>query len=369
MTNGWARHHVGEFELDTSWDAPAGSVTVLFGRSGAGKSMTLRTIAGLVRPDEGRVEVGGRVVYDSERGEWVPPHRRRVGYLPQDYGLFPHLSVIGNVEYGIPRRGPDREARLSRVREIVETLGLQGLEDRRPSSLSGGQRQRTALARALASAPDVLLLDEPFAALDEDLRRTVRREIRLVLRSSTVPVLLVTHDAEEALALADRVHIIDDGRVIASGDPFDLIVQPAQERIARLSGVENLFRLRVVSIQPVEGTMVCANQTNTIQLSVPATTDARPGDEVTVGIRAVDVILARNEPTGLSARNLLEGSVHSVEPRAPGFDVSLDCSGMRIVAHVTRVAVEALSLRPGATAWAVLKASSCYVLEADPNGN
>jgi molybdate transport system ATP-binding protein len=214
-----------------------------------------------------------------------------------------------------------------------------------------------------------LLLDEPFAALDEDLRRTVRREIRLVLRSSTVPVLLVTHDAEEALALADRVHIIDDGHVIASGDPFDLIVQPAQERIARLSGVENLFRLHVVSIQPVEGTMVCTDQTATVQLSVPAATDARPGDEVTVGIRAVDVILARDEPAGLSARNLLEGSVHSVEPRAPGFDVSLDCGGIRIVAHVTRVAVDALSLRPGATAWAVLKASSCYVLEADPNGN
>jgi molybdate transport system ATP-binding protein len=113
--------------------------------------------------------------------------------------------------------------------------------------------------------------------------------------------------------------------------------------------------------------MVCADQANTIQLSVPATTDARTGDEITVGIRAVDVILAHDEPTGLSARNLLEGTVHSVEPRAPGFDVSLDCGNLRIVAHVTRVAVDALSLRPGATAWAVLKASSCYVLEADPN--
>ena len=159
------------------------------------------------------------------------------------------------------------------------------------------------------------------------------------------------------------------GRVIASGDPFDLIVQPAQERIARLSGVENLFRMRVVSIQPVEGTMVCADQANTVQLSVPATTGAHPGDEVTVGIRAVDVILARDEPTGLSARNLLEGNVHAVEPRAPGFDVSVDCGGLRIVAHVTRVAVDALSLRPGATAWAVLKASSCYVLQSDAKGD
>ena len=363
MTTGWARHRIGDFRLDTAWDAPSGSVTVLFGASGAGKSMTLRAIAGLLRPDEGHVEVGGRVVFDSGRGEWTPPHRRRVGYLPQDYGLFPHLSLIQNVEYGLPRKALDREARLARVRETIRTLGLEGFEDRRPASLSGGQRQRTALARALASAPDVLLLDEPFAALDEDLRRTVRHEIRLILRSSNIPVLLVTHDAEEALALADRVHVIDGGRVVASGDPFGLITQPARERIARLSGVENLFPMRVVSVDPAEGTMVCQDRSGAVRLSVPATADAGPGEQVIIGIRADDVILARDEPVGLSARNLLPGVVSAVEPRAPGYDVSLETNGLRIVAHLTRQAVEALELRPGAGAWAVLKASSCYVLE------
>ena len=364
MTTGWARHRIGDFELDISWDAPIGSVTVLFGRSGAGKSMTLRAIAGLLRPREGHVEVGGRVVFDGAHKQWVPPHHRRVGYLPQDYGLFPHLSVIDNVTYGVPKNGPDRDTRLTRVREIIGTLGLSGLEARRPDSLSGGQRQRTALARALASAPDVLLLDEPFAALDQELRRTVRREIRQILRSSNVPVLLVTHDAEEALALADRVHVIDEGRVIASGDPHELIVQPARERIARLTGVENLLRMRVITTQPAEGTMICTNPTDTVQLAVPVTTSAQPGDEVTIGIRASDVILAREEPRGLSARNLLSGTIDAVEPRAPGFDVALDCGGLRIVAHVTRSAVDALGLRPGVSAWAVLKASSCYVLDS-----
>ena len=366
MTTGWARHRIGDFQLDTAWDAPSGSVTVLFGPSGAGKSMTLRAIAGLLRPEEGHVEVGGRVVFDSDRREWAPPHRRRVGYLPQDYGLFPHLSLIQNVQYGLPRNALDQDARLARAREIVRTLGLEGLEHRRPASLSGGQRQRTALARALASAPDVLLLDEPFAALDEDLRRTVRHEIRLVLQSSSVPVLLVTHDAEEALALADRVHIIDRGRVVASGDPFALIRQPAKERIARLSGVENLFSMRVVSIHPAEGTMVCQDQSGTVRLYVPATADAQVDDQVVIGIRAADVILARDEPVGLSARNLLSGVIHAVEPRIPGFDVSLESNGLRIVAHVTRQAVDALALRPGMGAWAVLKASSCYVLEKGP---
>jgi molybdate transport system ATP-binding protein len=363
VTTGWVRHRVGDFELNTSWDVAPGSVTVLFGRSGAGKSMTLRAITGLLRPTEGHVEVGGRVVFDAGNGDWVPPHHRKVGYLPQDYGLFPHLSVFGNITYGLPKKGPDREIRLTRVREMIATLRLEGLETRRPDSLSGGQRQRTALARALASAPDVLLLDEPFAALDEDLRRTVRREIRQILLSSDVPVLLVTHDAEEALALADRVHIIDQGRSIATGEPFELIVQPAQERIARLTGVENILQMRVADIRPRDGTMICTDLADTVRLEIPATTVGKPGDEVTVGIRAGDVILAREEPKGLSARNLLAGSISAVEPRAPGFDVSLDCGSVRIVAHVTRNAIDDLDLRPGVPAWAVLKASSCYVLE------
>ncbi len=365
MTAGWARHRIGNFMLDTAWDAPSGSVTVLFGASGAGKSMTLRVIAGLLRPQEGHVEVGGRVVFDSERREWVPPHHRRVGYLPQDYGLFPHLSLMQNVQFGLPRNGLDREERLARAHQVVRTLGLEGLEDRRPASLSGGQRQRTALARALASAPDVLLLDEPFAALDESLRRAVRHEIRQVLRSSNVPVLLVTHDAEEALALADRVHIIDQGRVVDSGDPFDLIMQPTKERVARLSGVENLFSMRVASVHPAEGTMLCEDQSGTVQLSVPTAAGVQPGDQVGIGIRASDVILARDQPIGLSAQNLLSGTVHAVEPRAPGFDVVIESGGLRVIAHVTRHAVDTLALRPGTGAWAVLKASSCFVLEED----
>jgi molybdate transport system ATP-binding protein len=359
-TRGWVRYRVGGFTLDTAWEAAPGTVAVLYGPSGAGKSMTLRAIAGLVRPQEGRIEVGGRVVFDHETGLWTPPHERHVGYLPQDYGLFPHLTVAGNIAFGA--RDTDRAGLQRRVAGLVERFHLEGLEERRTWELSGGQRQRVALARALASEPDALLLDEPFTALDVELRRTVRQEIRGLLTSSQVPVLLVTHDAEEALALADTVYLIDDGRIVSSGEPLTVLRQPPQPRIARLAGVENLLSLTVESVRPQDGVMVCRHGEGQ-RLETPLA-DARVGERVTIGIRASDVILASQAPQGLSARNVLRARVADVSPRAPGYDVGLDCGeGLRLVCHVTRTALEELGVRPGAEVWAVVKASSCWVLQ------
>ncbi len=355
---GWVKHRIASFSLDVAWDVDVGTVTVLYGPSGAGKSLTLRAIAGLIRPDEGRIEMGGLVVFDRAAGLWMPPHKRGVGFMPQEYGLFPHLTVAGNITYGA--HGP---ASLQRARELTSTLGLEGLESRRIWQLSGGQRQRVALVRALATQPRVLLLDEPFAALDSDLRRTVRQEIRQVLTASRVPVILVTHDAEEALALADHVQIIDRGRIVAEGDPVTTLQQPAAPRIARLAGVENLVSMRIVRRQSEDGIMICHTLGEPpLPLETPLA-DARDGDAVTIGIRAADIILANSLPSGLSARNIIPGIVTSVMLRSPGFDVLLDCgSDLLLTAHVTGHAVTQLSISEGAHMWAVIKASNCFVL-------
>ena len=366
-TRGWVHYRVGEFSLETEWEIPPGQVLVIFGPSGSGKTTTLRAIAGLVRPWRGHIEVGGRVVYDGGSRVWVPPHQRRVGYLTQQYHLFPHLTVAENIAYGLPKRAIPTAR--ERVRQLVQAFHLEGLERRRSWELSGGEQQRVTLARALASGPDVLLLDEPFAALDMELRRTLRRELRSILEKADIPVLLVTHDREEALALGDSVQVIDGGRPLAQGEPLAILGQPGRGRVARLMGVENLFRLRVESRHPQDGTMVCIGEG--LQLEVPlddppaaAEHPTAEGETVTVGIRASDIILAREEPRGTSARNRLRGLVRSVELHPPGYEVTLDC-GASLRCHITGSALAEMGVEPGLTLWAVFKASSCFLVQGD----
>ena len=364
---GWVQCQVGDFHLETDWEIAPGQVLVLFGPSGAGKSTTLRAIAGLLRPVRGHVEVGGLVVYDSGEGVWVPTHKRRLGYLTQQYHLFPHLKVTANIAFGLQDRGST--ASENRVSELSELFQLGGLEDRYPWELSGGQQQRVALARALAPGPAMLLLDEPFASLDAELRRTLRREVRAMLTRSPVPVMLVTHDREEALALGDSVQVIDEGRTLAKGDPLEVLGQPGQGRVARLVGVENLFDLTVQTRNPRDGTMTCVGEG--LRLEVPLDSHFSGGtlpegeqDRITVGIRASDIILAKEELSGSSARNRLQGQVVSVESRPPGYAVTLDC-GQLLRCHITGASLEEMGIRAGQQLWAVFKASSCFLVDED----
>ncbi len=361
---GWLHCLVGDFELRLQWEVEPGKVLVLFGPSGAGKTTALRSMVGLLRPIAGRLEVDGLPMYDSEAGIWLPPHQRRIGYLTQQYHLFPHLNVLRNVAYGLQERqngGPNHL-----VSGLLENFELRGLEERYPWELSGGQQQRVALARALATEPRLLLLDEPFAALDVGLRRTVRQELRSILARSPAPVVLVTHDREEALSLGDEVQVIDGGRAIARGAPVDILGQPGQAAVARLVGVENLLRMRVASRHPRDGTMRLSvlGRGRTIFLETPI--DSGPagpdGDEwVTVGIRASDIILSSHEPVGTSARNRIPGTVTGIEARPPGYTVELDC-GIPLQCHVTGASLEEMEIQKGHRLWAVFKASSCFLV-------
>ena len=369
-TRGWAKYSVGEFSLEAQWDIPPGQVTALFGPSGAGKSTTLRIIAGLVRPDSGHIEIGGRVVFDGDTGTMVPVHRRRTGYLTQQFHLFPHLKVGANIAYGLS--GAKSTAGQDRVRQMIQTLRLQGLEDRYPWQLSGGQQQRVALARAMAPEPDVLLLDEPFNSLDAELRRVLRSEVRAMVGQSGTPALLVTHDREEALAMADWVQVVEKGRLVTEGQPLDVLGQPGRGRVARLVGVENLFDLTVESQNPRDGTMICVGEG--IRLEVPLDQEGSgpepegiqanpiPPRRVTVGIRASDIILSNTDLRGSSARNRLRGTVSAVEARPPGYTVTLDC-GRLFQCNITGAAMAEMAIKPGQELWAVFKASSCFLVQ------
>ena len=366
---GWVKCRVGTFTLDMAWEAPPAQILTLFGPSGAGKTTLLRAVAGLIRPQEGHIKIGERTVYDGASGTWIPPHQRRIGFLTQSYNLFPHLTIAGNIGYGLSGRSP--AARSGRVQELIESFQLAGLEDRRPHEISGGQQQRAALARALAPEPDLMLLDEPFNSLDVELRRTLRAELRKSLSVAGIPAILVTHDIEEAISMGDVVKVIENGRVIESGSPLEILGQPGQGRVARLVGVENLLRLRVASRHPQDGTMVCLGEGEVgLQLEVPLS-DVGDGEPVNVGIRASDIILADSEPTGSSARNRLPGEVTQIALRPPGYEITLACQGVLLKCHITGTSLNEMNIRQGNELWAVFKASSCFIVrdegETDPS--
>ena len=216
-------------------DANRGEFLALLGPSGCGKTTALRLVAGFERPDSGLVEIAGETVCATGAfgTRWIPPESRRIGMVFQDYALFPHLSVARNVAFGLPRHGSNRDAR---VASALATVGLAGLGDRTPDQLSGGQQQRVALARALAPGPEVILLDEPFSNLDADLRASVREEVRQILRDAGATAVLVTHDQEEALSIADRVAVMLDGCILQAGPPEELYHRPATRAIAEFIG-------------------------------------------------------------------------------------------------------------------------------------
>jgi iron(III) transport system ATP-binding protein len=219
---------------DVTLTVPERSFTAVLGASGSGKTTLLRTVAGFQRPAQGSVELAGQIV--DAAGRHVAPERRRVGYVAQEGALFPHLTVAANVGFGLRRGG--RSA--ARIGELLELVGLAGLQRRYPHELSGGQQQRVALARALAIGPSLVLLDEPFASLDAALRTTMRADVARVLRAAGTSVVLVTHDQQEALSLADQVVVLRQGRVAQVGEPRALYARPTDPELARFLGEANL---------------------------------------------------------------------------------------------------------------------------------
>ena len=348
----------GSFILNVHFRALAG-FTIVFGASGAGKTTLLDCIAGLTDPDEGRIAVGGEEIYDSEKKRKVATWKRRIGYVLQDLALFPHLTAEQNVAYGLHAL-PATERR-RRSREILTTLRIDHLRDRRPAHISGGERQRVALARALVTEPRALLLDEPLAALDRPTKSQILDDLRQWNQNHRVPILYVTHSSEEVFALGAEVIVLDEGRIVAQGRPHEVMRAPRLETVAQLSGFENVFDATVVALHEDRGTLTCRLGTSAVELETPLVR-AEVGSRLRVGIRAGDVLLATESPRGLSARNIVPGKIRGLDRRDVVVSAFVDCSGTEFEVHLTLAAREALHLAPGKKVWLVVKTHSCHLM-------
>jgi molybdate transport system ATP-binding protein len=336
-----AQVRLGALDLRVALDASERELVVVVGPNGAGKSTLLRAVAGLVPLAAGRVVLDGRALDDAERGVWVPPEERPIGLVFQDYALFPHLSALENVAFGLRTRMRRGEAR-RRAREWLERVGLTEHVEARPATLSGGQAQRVALARALAIAPALLLLDEPLAALDASTRAAMRRDLRAHLVAFPGVRLLVTHDPLEALALADRLIVLEAGRVVQSGPPAEVARHPRSRYVADLMGV-NLLRGRA------DGAQVRLEDGGTLAVADP------PAGDVLLVIHPRAVALHRSRPDG-TPRNVWRGTVEWVEPQDARVRVGLS-GPPALIAEVTRAAVDDLAIHQGSSLWVSVKAT------------
>ncbi len=336
----------------------AAGITILFGASGAGKTTILDCIAGLETPDEGAIGIGPQRVFDSAANVNLPARQRHVGYLFQTLALFPHMSVVRNIEYGLAALNATE--RQQRVSEILKSFHISELAQRPPREISGGERQRVALARTLVTRPCTLLLDEPLTALDAVTKARIIADLRAWNARFRIPILYVTHDREEVFALGERMLVIEAGRIVAEGLPQEVLHRPELESVAQLAGFENVFDGTVVERHLEQGTMTCRIAGSLVDLEVPLTRgDA--GQAIRVGIRAGDILIATSPPQGLSARNVIAGVVNTLTQRDMTMIAQVDCGAVFEV-HVTPGAVRSLQLAAGSRVWLVIKTYSCSVL-------
>lgn len=344
-------HRGTGFSLVLSLAIPTGKTVALLGPNGAGKSTAVEAISGLLPISKGRIALGGKVVDDPSAGIFVPAEQRRIGVVFQDYLLFPHLSVIQNVAFGLRNRGVPREESLQRAAQWLARLGLSTMSGRRPGELSGGQAQRAALARALVIEPDLLLLDEPLSALDVTTRAGMRRMLAEHLEAFPGPRLLITHDPAEAFLLAEEVHVLEAGRVTQTGTPDEIRIRPRTAYAADLAGSNLIFGTGEGGIVSVEGH----------QLHVPT----QVSGEVLVTIRPSAISVHRRRPEG-SPRNAWMTKVDLIEPL--GERVRLRTGDpMPITVEITAEAASDLDLEAGDEVWVAIKATEIGVESQPPS--
>ncbi len=345
------RHRFPGFDLDVDFEAPAG-VTALYGRSGSGKTTIVNAVAGLLRPDAGRVVADEVTLTDTGSGLFLPPHKRRIGYVFQEGRLFPHLSVRSNLTYGARIAGRRDAAEFDR---IVDLLGIENLLDRQPAKLSGGEKSRVALGRAILSKPRLLLMDEPLAALDEARKAEILPYFERLRDETGLPILYVSHAPSEVARLATTVVLIDAGRVAAIGEAAEVFSDPAA---AHALGLREAGAVLNARIEAHETDGLTRLSTSAGPLLLPHV-NGSPGTSVRIRLLAQDVMIARERPTGISALNILPARVKEIRAgEGPGALVQLEVGDDIILARITRRSAAALDLAPGREVHAVLKAVS-----------
>ncbi|MCP8894763.1 molybdenum ABC transporter ATP-binding protein [Shinella daejeonensis] len=345
------RQRLGGFTLDAAFTAESG-VTALFGRSGSGKTSLVRIVAGLARPDEGHVRLQGERLVDTKAGLFVPAHRRRFGYVFQEARLFPHLSVKQNLDYG--RWFAPKGARAEQSGRIIDLLGIGGLLARAPANLSGGEKQRVAIGRALLSAPRLLLMDEPLAALDEERKGEILPYLERLRDEVGIPILYVSHSVAEVARIADRVVLMNAGRVETIGAASQVLAGPGLHSAAERREAGSVLSGRVEARGEAHG-LAHVRLAGGALLLVPAS-GLSVGESVRLRIPARDVMLALTRPEGISALNVIEGIVDKVERDGEGMaSVGISCHGDLVHARITAFSVERLGLRPGLPLHVIVK--------------
>jgi molybdate transport system ATP-binding protein len=344
------RHRLGNFQLDASFTT-AGGLVALFGRSGSGKTSIINIIAGLIRPDQGRVAIGDEVLVDTAQGAFVPLHRRRIGYVFQEGRLFPHLSVRQNLLYGrwfVPHA--DRRDDLSRV---VDLLGIGSILERAPGKLSGGEKQRVAIGRALLASPRLLLMDEPLASLDEARKAEILPYIERLRDQSRVPIVYVSHSIAEVARLASSIVLLSDGKVAAAGPTSEIM---HRIDLFPLTGRAEAGAIIDAIVERHDEAFGLTELRSRAGLWKLPRLDAPIGTRLRLRVRARDVMLAGSAPPDLSALNVLPGVVSAVGVgEGPIVDIRLDCNGEALLARLTRYSVERLGIAPGAQVYALVK--------------
>lgn len=348
-----------EFTLRAEFDAPPG-ITILFGASGSGKTTTIKAIAGITRPDSGHISINGDILFDSERGINRPIRERGVGLVFQNLALFPHMTALGNVEFALS--GLSRAERRRRALELLERLRITHTAERRPSGVSGGEAQRIALARALASKPRLLLLDEPLSAIDEATKQDIIADLKMINREMGLPIIYVTHNRDEAVVLGDYLIAYERGQTVAMGEPGEIFGGPVTGSVARLTGVENIFDAVVVHRNTATGTMRVrvSDEGGACELYVPLGKEGL-GERVIIAVRSGDILLATEEPRSTSARNILRGHITAIEERGARSIVRVE-SGVTWATSVTSQSIGELGLKQGQEIWLAIKTNSCYLI-------
>ncbi|WP_397570182.1 ABC transporter ATP-binding protein [Schlesneria sp. T3-172] len=348
------QYHKGpRLDIEFTQSTQGFSVTSLIGPSGCGKTTFLRCLAGLHHPDHGAIQFGDQIWFDRSRRVALSPQQRDVGFLFQEYALFPHLNIADNIGFGL-KQSSSRERR-RRIHEIMAQLDLAGLEQRFPHQLSGGQQQRVALGRILARRPRLLLLDEPLSALDALLRERLRAELRQILQEFGVPTIIVTHDRVEAMALADRVAVMDQGRIQQVGTVEDVFSRPSNARLALLVGVETVVSGEIIANDQGLATVQVGQ---TLLLAVAPSAATRM---VHVCIKGEDVALQKGTPGTTTIRNQLRATIRSLTPEGPLIRVGLEC-GFEMTALITRPAQDDLKLQVGDDVTAMVKAPAIHLI-------
>ena len=344
-------HDYGDFCLDVSFRIEQPGITALFGPSGAGKTSVINAIAGVLRPKRGHILINGRVVLNTDQKIFVAPRERRVGYVFQDARLFPHLNVMNNLRFGWRRA--ERRASEDEVRHLVNLLGLEKLLKRRPRTLSGGERARVALGRALLASPEILLLDEPLAALDVSRKSEILPYLERLGNEVKLPVVYVSHSLDEVSRVADHVIVLRQGRIALSGPIFEVLTDLSLPDYTGSSPFGALLDATVSEHGSEDGLSILSFAGG--KLVVPSV-GRTIGSRLRVRVRAEDVMLAVAEPVQISANNILPVIISEIQPRSPSHaDIRLLCGPTPLVARITGSSTNRLGLRAGQKVYAIIK--------------